>query len=214
MKRLCLLMALFYMMMVSCGNKKHNGYEYVDLGLSVKWATCNVGANSPEEYGEYYAWGETSPKAEYREENSLTYGKQMDDIAGNAEYDVARSNWGGGWRMPTDAERNELLDNCMWTWTTRNGVDGYNVEGPSGNSIFLPAAGCRYESSLNYAGSRGYYWSSTPYDDTFDRYRDEKADNLYLNSDGPEVFCLDDRYYGLSVRPVLSQWRISRFLEL
>ena len=142
-----------------------NGYKYVDLGLpsGIKWATCNVGADSPEEYGDYYAWGETETKSEYTEDNCSTYGEQMSDISGNARYDVARKKWGGTWRIPTKAEQQELLDNCEWEWTTQNGVNGYKVTGPNGNHIFLPAAGYRYGSSLDYAGSYGYYWSSTPY---------------------------------------------------
>ena len=167
MKRVCLFMTLICMMMVSFkpdgSDGKHEGHEYVDLGLSVKWATCNVGATSPEEYGDYFAWGETSPKEKYTEKNSLTYGIQMSDISGNAQYDAARANWGGDWRMPTDEEMQELIDECTWTWTTQNGVKGHKVTGPNGNSIFLPAAGSRDGSSLDDAGGSGYYWSSTPY---------------------------------------------------
>ena len=174
-----------------------NGHEYVDLGLSVKWATCNVGATSPEGYGDYFAWGETTTKAEYTEENCTTYGKAMNDISGNAQYDAARANWGGTWRMPTYAEFNELRNNCTWTWTTQNGVNGYNVEGPSGNSIFLPAAGYRYGSSLYYAGSSGYYWSSTP-----SEYGDGRACILYFLSSN-HFMSNDYRYRGLSVRPIL-----------
>ena len=137
-------------------------YEAVDLGLSVKWATFNVGATKPEEYGDYFAWGEISPKSSYYESNSVTYGKSMSDISGNAQYDAARANWGGDWRMPTTSEQRELLNNCSWQWTTLNGVNGYRVTGPNGNSIFLPAAGFRNGTSLYYEGSNGYYWSSTP----------------------------------------------------
>ena len=168
----------------------------VDLGLSVKWATCNVGANRPEEYGDYFAWGETTTKTKYTEYNSLTYDEQMDDISGNPQYDAATANWGGDWRMPTKAELNELLNNCTWTWTAQNGVSGYNVEGPNGNSIFLPASGFRDGSSLYYAGSYGFYWSSTPYESNRTAYY------LYFSSD---VHGMSDyrRYYGRSVRPVL-----------
>ena len=174
-----------------------NGHDWVDLGLSVKWATCNVGATSPEEYGDCFAWGETSPKTEYTEENSLTYGKQMSDIAGNAQYDAARANWGGNWRMPTKAEMQELEDKCTWTWTTQNGVNGYKVTGPNGNSIFLPAAGYRNGSSFRGAGSVGNYWSSTPYGSY-----SGNAYYLYFNS-GNHYMDSSRRYYGQSVRPVL-----------
>ena len=142
---------------------KSNGHYYVDLGLSVKWATCNVGASKPEDYGNYYAWGETGTKSSYTYDNSKTYGKQMYDIKGNSQYDAARANWGGTWRLPTKAELEELNNKCTWKWTTQNGVNGYKVVGPNGNSIFLPAAGFRGRSSLYNAGECGYYWSSTPY---------------------------------------------------
>ena len=199
-------MVLVCMMMVSCkpdgSDGKHQSHGYVDLGLSVKWATCNVGATSPEDYGHYFAWGETSPKDEYTEDNCSTYGKQMSDIAGNAQCDAATANWGGDWRMPTKAEQEELLNNCSWTWTTRNGVNGYNVEGPNGNSIFLPAAGGREGSLLYNAGSFGYYWSSMPPDEDDGPCRLE-----FCDCDDDEyafVYCDDhDCELGFTVRPVL-----------
>ena len=170
----------------------------VDLGLSVKWATCNIGANSPEEYGDYFAWGETSTKETYTEDNCATYNVSMNDIAGNAQYDAATANWGGDWRLPTEEEMGELLNNCTWRWTTQNGVNGYNVKGPNGNSIFLPAAGYRNGSSLDVAGSCGYYWSSTP-----DEIYDYGAYGLYFYSDDHYMSLHGSRYGGRSVRPVL-----------
>ena len=90
-----------------------NGYEYVDLGLSVKWAICNIGASSPSDYGDYLAWGETETKDEYTNDNSVTYGdSSFGDISGNATYDAATANWGKKWRMPTRSEFEELLDDC------------------------------------------------------------------------------------------------------
>ena len=177
---------------------EENGHGYVDLGLSVKWATCNLGANKPEDYGNYYAWGETSTKTEYAEYNSKTYGKSMNDISGNVNYDVARANWGGKWRLPTKTEMQELIDKCTWTWTTQNGVKGYKVTGPSGASIFLPAAGYRDGSSLDGAGGYGYYWSSAP-----SEYYGSGAYDLYFDSSdhGPGKHL--SRNYGLSVRPIL-----------
>ena len=175
-----------------------SGHGYVDLGLpsGVKWATCNVGADSPEDYGDYFAWGETSPKVEYTYENSLTYGEQMSDISGNAQYDAATANWGGSWKMPTREQMVELVDHCEWEWTQFNGVDGSKVTGPNGNSIFLPAAGYRYGSSLYYAGELGDYWSSTPYESNSNNawylYFDSSVQNVYLNY----------RDLGRSVRPV------------
>lgn len=162
-------------------------HEAVDLGLSVKWAACNVGANSPDDYGDYFAWGETSPKSSYISDNCLTYGVSMSDISGNPQYDSATANWGGDWRMPTMAEQDELRNNCTWEWTTLNGVNGLRVTGPNGNSIFLPFAGD--------VGSRNYYWSSTP-------YGVNSAYILAICSDGygPGYGA---RYIGNPVRPVL-----------
>ena len=173
-----------------------NGHEYVDLGLSVKWATCNVGANKPEDYGDYFACGETSTKSSYTSDNSKTYGKQMNDIKGNSLYDAARANWGGTWRLPTKAELEELKNKCTWRWTTQNGVNGYKVTGPNGNSIFLPAAGDCNGSSLDRAGEGGCYWGSSPYESN-----SNYAYYLYFNSGNQSVYWLN-RYYGLSVRPV------------
>ena len=197
-KRIIISILDFFCLKVSAQGSI-NGHEYVDLGLSVKWATCNVGASKPEDYGNYYAWGETSPKAEYIWENSITYGKQMYDIniKGNSQYDAARANWGGTWRLPTKTECQELVDKCTWKWTTQNGVKGYKVTGPNGNSIFLPAAGSRGGSSLYGAGEGGYYWSSTPYES----YSSDGAD--YLGFGSSEHYVYDYyRYYGQSVRPV------------
>ncbi|MDE6012465.1 MAG: hypothetical protein K2G91_07005 [Prevotella sp.] len=179
-------------------DSNYNGHEYVDLGLpsGLKWATCNVGASSPSDYGYYYAWGETTPKGTYTENNSTTYGKSMGDISGNSEYDAARANWGGSWRLPSQMECVELRDLCTWTWTSQGGYNGYKVTGPNGNSIFLPAAGWRSGSSLHGAGDRGYCWSSTPYEsDT------QRACSLYFSSSYHNVDW-NRRYFGQSVRPV------------
>ena len=177
----------------------------VNLGLSVKWASCNVGADSPEEYGDYFAWGETETKSSYYESNSVTYGLSISELKsrgiigadGNltAAYDAATANWGGNWRMPTLDEMEELIDECTWEWTTMNGVYGRKVTGPNGNSIFLPAAGYRYDTSLRDAGSFGYYWSATPYSGSNYAYY------LFFYSDYYDWFS-DSRYYGFTVRPV------------
>ena len=155
----------------------NNGYKCVDLGLSVNWATMNVGANAPEEYGDYFAWGETTAKSTYTWENykwckgseyTMTkyctdsrYGTVDDKSVLDPEDDAAHVNWGGTWRMPTHDEFTELRTKCTWEWTSLNGVYGRKVTGPNGNSIFLPAAGCRLDSSLYNAGSDGFYWSSS-----------------------------------------------------
>ena len=175
----------------------HNGHDWVDLGLSVKWATCNVGASSPTDYGNYYAWGEVRTKSEYTDYNSTTYEKSMGDIAGNSTYDAARYNWGGKWRLPTKAEYQELVDNCTWTWTTQGGHNGMKVTSKkNGASIFLPAAGLRYGSSLYYAGENGDYWSSTPYesDIQYSYYLDFRSGDHYVVQGSRNV--------GISVRPV------------
>ncbi len=191
-----------------------NGYGYVDLGLSVKWATCNVGATSPEEYGDYFAWGETSTKETYTEDNCPTYGLGKSklesqgyiDSEGNltSQYDAATANCGGTWRMPTYAELDELNTQCTWEWINTNDFKGYKVTGPNGNSIFLPAAGLRDGSSLDYAGSHGYYWSSTSYyyysiygNDFSAYYLCFNSFDHYVNGYGSR------RDYGRSVRSVL-----------
>ena len=190
--------------------------EYVDLGLSVKWADRNVGATKPEEYGDYFAWGETQPKSTYNwstykwcdgSETTLTKynSNSSNGIVDNKrtlelDDDAARVNWGGSWRMPTDAELTELREQCTWTRTTQNGVYGYKVtskkSGYTNKSIFLPAAGFRSGSSLYDAGSCGSYWSSslcTVYPDGA-YYLDFRSD--YVSR------YYGDRYCGASVRPV------------
>ena len=194
----------------------HNGHEYVDLGLSVKWATCNVGASKPENYGDYFAWGETRPKSTYNlstykwykwsrgDEDNYTkycadsfYGTEDNKEQLDISDDAARANWGGSWRMPTRDELIELRQKCTWTWTIQNGVKGYKVTSKTnGRSIFLPAAGFRYDSSLNNAGSNGGYWSSS----IGTRYPGIAG---YVSFDSGGVgWCNVGRDCGLSVRPV------------
>ncbi|MDE6688849.1 MAG: DUF1566 domain-containing protein [Prevotella sp.] len=178
----------------------YNGHEYVDLGLAsgLKWATCNVGASSPSDYGDYCAWGELTPNSEYTTTNCKTWNKTIGDISGNPQYDAARANWGGSWRLPSQKECEELESKCTWTWTSQGGHNGYKVTGPNGNSIFVPAAGCRRGSLLYLAGVYGFYWSSTPYEgDT----QSESAYSLFFDSSNRNV-SRDYRNYGQSVRPV------------
>lgn len=144
-------------------DKEQSKYEFVDLGLSVKWATCNVGAEKPEESGSYFSWGEITTKSSYTKNNSLTYEQSMPDITGDPEYDAARAIWGGSARIPTKEELEELVADCKWEVVTQNGVKGMLVTGPNDNSIFLPASGTIYESTVGYPGEFGSYWSSTPY---------------------------------------------------
>ena len=184
---------------ISIGRVMINGHDYVDLGLSVVWATCNVGAEKAEEYGDYYAWGETKEAQwnNYSEENCKSYGVGAGDISGDGRYDVARVKWGGTWRMPTRAEFDELQEECEWEWTKRKDIYGYKVKGPSGSSIFLPAAGRREGSTLSDEGTEGSdYWSGTPFDD----------DNRYASCGYPMNEDHDwngvYRYNGLPVRAV------------
>lgn len=154
---------------------------YVDLGLpsGLLWAKCNVGADTPEDYGDYFAWGETSTKSNY---NFSTYnycinGEYFTKYCNNADYgyngytddlttlepgdDAATANWGHGWRMPTEAECRELINNTISTWTTQNGVNGRLFTSLNGNSLFLPATGLRWDNEFDAVGSGGYYWSSS-----------------------------------------------------
>ena len=187
-------------------------YEAVDLGLSVKWATFNVGATSPEEYGGYYAWGETEEKENYDwstykwcngSYDTMTkyctnskYGTVDNKTVLDPEDDVAHVKWGGSWRMPTKAEQDELRTKCTWTWTTQNGVNGYKVTGTNGNSIFLPSAGYRYGTYLVGSVSYGYYWSSS--------LGGGGSCDAYDLSFGSGYFDWynKSRYDGFSVRPV------------
>ena len=151
----------------SCPDSHHP--HLIDLGLpsGTKWACCNVGAEKPEDYGGYFAWGETTEKSSYTSGNYLD-GKGISydigkDIAGT-QYDAATANWGSPWVMPSKDQMEELKNNCTSEWTTENGVNGRRFTGPNGASIFLPAAGGRWKDDLYYAGSDGRYWSSSLYE--------------------------------------------------
>ena len=187
-----------------------NGYDWVDLGLSVKWATQNVGASSPSDYGGYYAWGETRTKSSYDLSNCFDCLDSTGDswgiykiggktsISSTSGHDTARENWGGTWRMPTEAEFEELCDEdkCEWTWTSQGGHKGYKVTGPNGNSIFLPAAGWRIGTETNGMGEYGDFWSSS-----LSSSVSYSARLLYFGSSSHTTF-VDCRGYGRSVRPV------------
>ena len=201
MKKL-LLLALFCLVGsgVYAQKNSHNGHEWVDLGLpsGLKWATCNVGASRPGDYGKYYAWGETTTKSIYTLDNCASKDQSWGDIGGNSSRDAATASWGGDWRLPTKKEFEELREHCTWEWTTQNGHNGYKVTSKkNGQSIFLPAAGWRYDAYETCVGKDGYYWSSTP-----DEISADNACDLYFS----EVYHFVDwdyRFDGRSVRPVL-----------
>ena len=189
-------------------------HEFVDLGLTsgTLWATMNVGADNPEDYGDFFAWGETSPKEVYSWNtyawckgsyktmtkycNNSSYGTVDDKTELELEDDAAYVNWGTSWRMPTKEQQDELRTECIWIWTKKNDVNGYKVTGPNGNSLFLPAAGCHDGTTYYDAGSYGYYWSRTLHvDRSFYAY--------YLVFTVREVDCHNyHRYQGFSIRPV------------
>lgn len=216
------LVVALSLFLVSCDNVDDDGYTpyssphvAIDLGLSVKWATYNVGATNPEEYGGYYAWGETEEKEDYSwsnykwcngSSNTMTkycanssFGTVDNKTVLDPEDDVAHVKWGGDWRMPTEYELNELRNNCDWEWDEVNGVFGYMIKSRvNDNSIFLPAAGYREDTDVYGICGFGGYWSSSLGDDYGDcAYR--------LGFDDGEHDCGYedcDRYCAISVRPV------------
>jgi len=202
--------------MVSTPNVAH---EYVDLGLpsGLLWATCNVGAETPEGYGDHFAWGETQPKGTYNW-NTYQYcmgsNTTLTKYCNNSNYgyngftdnltillpedDAATANWGSDWRMPTKEEWQELYQNTTHIWTTQNGVNGRLFTATNGNSLFLPAAGYRAGTSLYGAGTYGDYWSSS-------LHSEYPRDAWLLHFDSGNCYMgYNFRYVGRSVRPVRS----------
>lgn len=238
MKNLQLVMIAVVVLLSSCitkpGNENQQGQvdtenEYVDLGLSVRWATCNLGASSPEKYGSFYQWAGTKDVKALTNylffntcpyHNALTlefpgwtkyntkssYGTVDNKTVLEAADDVAHVTLGGQWRIPTEAEWRELIESCTWVWTNLKGTNGYmgtsKVVGYTDKTIFLPAAGYREDVHLDYTGVMGSYWSSSLNPD-----RPSCAYTNTFNSslsslnktDGGGVF----RYFGQSIRPVM-----------
>lgn len=198
--------------------------EAIDLGLSVQWASFNLGATKPEEYGDYYAWGETEPKQYYswssykwctevlsdgflvhpltkyctNPENGFN-GYVDNKAILDSEDDAAQVKLRGKWRMPTLEEQQELLNHCTWEWTSMNGIEGSKATGPNGNSIFLPSAGYWGENGIDYSGTNGYYWSSTLYFQHFYAYVLGIASEYGYWSD------FNSRCSGLPIRPVYDE---------
>ncbi|MBR6456085.1 MAG: hypothetical protein IKS72_04035, partial [Prevotella sp.] len=217
----------------SCGqcvrpviNKRNIASEYVDLGLpsGVKWATCNVGATSPEEYGEYFAWGETTKKDTYSWEtyvlcdgsyNTLTkycnaskYGKDgfTDELTTlQSADDAATANWGEGWRTPTQAEFEELVANTKSKWTTLNGVNGYEFTAENGNSIFLPAVSHIDNTTLNNSGESGIYWTASLW--SLPQHADNPSIAFFMDFNSSEVATTfgTNRCFGMNIRPVFGE---------
>lgn len=207
------LLSLMSLMCFGLLAQEKTKHESVDLGLSVKWATCNVGSDTPEGYGDYYAWAETSTKENYTWRSykhcdgsstklnkycvGNSYGKSDNLSEMEAADDVATQLWGVQWRTPTDAEMTELREKCNWNWTTQNGVSGYVITSrKNGNSIFLPASGSRQDKELLFVGSKGIYTTRTVCKNysfsVFDLYfTDEKVERADIS-----------RRFGVSVRPV------------
>lgn len=192
-------------------SKVVNGHKFVDLGLTSRtlWAETNLGATDANPIGNYYAWGETAAKSAYTQENSKWYDQAYEGTELNSEDDAATAAWGDEVRMPTAAEAQELVDNCSWTLTTVNGVEGYLVESKvNSNSIFLPKTGCRRSAEdVLYSEDDSYFWTSTPGDDNeegasvnvttdTDVFGHEKATATCNHSEA--------RYYGFPIRPVTS----------
>lgn len=200
-------------------NGSESGHTWVDLGLSVKWATMNIGASSSTSYGSYFAWGEVETKNNYdwstykwyinptgkisKYNTAHQYSGPVPDGKSTleSEDDAANAKWGGKWRMPTWQELNELRLYCTWTWTTQNSSTGYLVTAPSGASIFLPAAGYREETSIINRGNLGCYWSSSLASPTIDAM---DAWLLYFDSSKVSVedYYSSDRCLGRTIRAV------------
>lgn len=227
MKRIISLLsiAILILGMVSCDKAQDSddfsselnvNHEYVDLGLSVMWATTNIGAEKPEDYGKYFAWGETKTKTTY---NWSTYkycngtAQTLTKYNFKSEYgivdsiatlelddDVAHIRWGGKWRMPTYTECKELIDSCTCVWTDLNGVNGYkftsNIRGYEDRSIFLPASGHIYGNESFNVGSWAYYPSSS-------LSGPDMSSTIHFKEDRerPNIF-VGYRYCGFPVRPV------------
>ncbi len=185
-----------------------NGYDWVDLGLpsGLKWATHNVGASAPEDFGYYIAWGEIEPKDYYSTINSITYKvsskklihEGIIDETGTLtkNHDVAHVIWGEGWRIPTIEEWSELIDGCNWNFAAFNGVNGYLVTGPNKNMIFLPAAAFMQNKTIDNVGDFGDYWSSSVVDElTGNAYSLGYSSKSY----GRRRYA---RYAGRTIRPV------------
>ena len=209
MKRILTILTFCFVMSnmfaQSCPDSNHP--HAIDLGIGVKFACCNMGASSPEKYGDHFAWGETDKKSRFTtlnyeyggNNNYKAYHEIGKDISGT-QYDVAHVKWQGNWRMPTKEEMELLKDRCKKEWVTYKRVEGMRFIGPNGNSIFMPAAGSSwYDSYFNYVGYSGHYWSSTYSKETSNLYSD--AYILGFDCESIGLYPVD-RAGGSYIRPV------------
>lgn len=209
--RIYILLALLMIIAVGCtkdkaeGDGTIHGHIYVDLGLpsGTLWAACNVGADSPEEYGDYFAWGETKPKRvysldTYKYKDSIPYSDLGEEDL-RASDDAASANWAGGWHTPTYSDWHELCHETTIEELTMNGVKGICFKGTNGKSLFLPYAGAIIENELYEDGISGGYWASTSISGGFYQWLQRICDNFDI-----EMETIGYVYYGYSIRPVHS----------
>jgi hypothetical protein len=188
-----------------------NGHRFVDLGLpsGILWATCNVGANKPEDYGDYFSWGETRPKNDYELEKYNYFDKRRYDFTKYTKSDglkilqsiddAAMVNWGEGCRIPTREEWKELIKKTSNIWTVRNGINGRLFTSSNGNSLFLPASSSLMGKFNGFLGTSGHYWSSS-----LSTLKHDYASHLVFKEEYCDLYGDGSRYYGFTVRPVHS----------
>ena len=172
-----------------------NNYIVADLGLSVYWSTCNIGAKKPWETGNFYARGEVEIKDSYSKDNYTLWNEDHDYISGT-KWDVAKQKIGDKWRIPTEDEFMELKDKCKWEWDSNNGVWGYSITGPNGNSIFLPAAGYKAYNNIHCKGEKGYYWLGSITGFNFD------ASEIHVGGGSSSLRYDGYVFFGHLIRPV------------
>lgn len=194
------------------------GHGYVNLGLSsgTLWATCNIGANLPTDYGDYFAWAEIKPKKSYTRDNCSTYEMYYADgikenikkdtvratirVIGNPRYDASAAMWGGNWTLPSADDFAELNKECSWVYRTTNGHKGYIVTGANGNSIFLPAGGYIEDTHKSQVGMGGYYWTG----DYWDQY--ERSTSFNFTDTFHDGVIWSYRNKGKTIRPILKKY--------
>lgn len=207
-----------YPTQISQPNGFENKHGYVDLGLSsgTLWATCNIGANLPTDYGDYFAWAEIKPKKSYTRDNCSTYEMYYADgineniktdtvratirVIGNPRYDASAAMWGGNWTLPSAYDFAELNKECSWVYRTTNGHKGYIVTGANGNSIFLPAGGYIEDTNKSQVDMGGYYWTG----DYWDQY--ERSTSFNFTDTFHDGVIWSYRNKGKTIRPILKKY--------